>query len=268
MTTSGYGYRHALLYSFFSKSFYRDVAYQWRGTGFSYLLVLMLLLGVAMVYVADQRLTLFQRHQLTHLLEQMPTVIIRSGQVSIDRVEPYYLNTVSGDPFLVVDTTGQYQTLESSRYPMLLTRNELIMKKDLNSEQHYSIPEDANIIIDRAMVETTLANYSVSILCIAYFVIVLSIFFYRIMQTLLYSLPGLVFNKLFSTQLSYLAILRLVAVALTPAVLIDALCYFLFEHYRLGIGLYGLLALLYLSYGVYACRHQNHNTEGIIKKVL
>ncbi|HEV8375196.1 MAG TPA: DUF1189 family protein, partial [Candidatus Polarisedimenticolia bacterium] len=97
-----YGIFHPLALSFFSRSLYRDVAENWRGTGFLYLLLLLALCWIPPI-VKFHRMTSGVLLTLgPAVLEQVPTVRIRGGEASIQEPQPYSVTVPGSDTPLLV----------------------------------------------------------------------------------------------------------------------------------------------------------------------
>jgi hypothetical protein len=67
--------------SFFSLTFYRDVAQRWRGLSLTYLLVLLAISWLPNILRLNQSLETFRTATLPPLLEQVPKLEIVNGEI-------------------------------------------------------------------------------------------------------------------------------------------------------------------------------------------
>ncbi|HZK81445.1 MAG TPA: DUF1189 family protein, partial [Humisphaera sp.] len=101
-----YGAISALLLSFFSADFYRDVGRRWRGIGFWYLVWLMFITAIPIAVKAHIGFSKFARTDAQKMISTFPSLMITKGIVTSDP-DPYlWAEPSSGSVFLYVDTTG------------------------------------------------------------------------------------------------------------------------------------------------------------------
>lgn len=218
-----YGIFHPLALSFYSSSLYRDVAEHWTGTGFLYLLLLLALCWIPPI-VKFHRTTSGVLDTLgPAVLQQVPTVTIKSGEVSIQEPQPYSVIVPGSDtPLLVIDTTGA-STPENTQAFLLLTRNQLAVRKNPHETRLYNLAGVQDLTLDRAAAERVLGFCKRYLAFFSYPVALLGSYVYRILQALIYAAIGLLFASLLKAPLEFPELLRLACVAMTPAVLADTL---------------------------------------------
>src|ERR1700722_6900392 len=90
----------APFYSFWSKSFYLDVAKNWHGLAYGYLFALICFTWIFMAVKKQMDLTYIADHDLYPIVEQVPKITIDKGIVSIDKPSPLTLKNVNGVPAL------------------------------------------------------------------------------------------------------------------------------------------------------------------------
>lgn len=215
-----YSIFHPLVLSFFSKSLYRDVAKHWRGTGLLY-------------------------------LAQIPAVTISNGQVSTDATMPYFIkDPKTGANIAIIDTTGQYKTLEDTDAKLLLTKSKLIFSKSATETQTYDLSGVQSFYVDRARVEGWLGIVGSWFGPALYPLAVLFSFIFRAIQMLIYALVGMLFVQILHANLSFKTLMRLAAISITPVLVLDLLLGLLAVHipgwWLLGI----VIALGYLFLAV------------------
>jgi len=240
--------------SFYSKKLYRDVGQNWRGVGFTYLLFLLALVWIPVIYLWGVMFSEFKTVVYPKIIEKVPEVQIKDGEVVLNKPMPYVISDEdTKKPFVVVDTTGKTTTLKEAGSKILITKNQVIMQKDQNQVETYTIPSNLNFAINQTILSKLLDDVAFWLLVLAYPVLVLLSFIYRIVQTLIYGAIGtLIFNKMIKAPLDYQAIVRLSVIAITPAVIISTISCLLFISFPFQWTLYFLLSILYLIYGIRA----------------
>lgn len=126
-----YRYWQALYHSFFNNRLYVDVGKRWRGFGIAYLLFLMFVVTLPF----SMRVTLdfknFFMEDLVLPLEQLPTLYIQNGLVSLDKPMPYIIKNKANKVVAIVDTTGAVNTINQTAYPdlnILITKDRLFYR--------------------------------------------------------------------------------------------------------------------------------------------
>jgi len=235
-----YSFFHAPVLAFFSKSFYQDVGQHWRGTGLAYLLIILALLWIPTMIKMQFGIARFVDTESKKFTEQIPAITINHGKVSTDVQTPYFIKDPdSGTPFAIIDTTGQYKTLDDAPAKvLLLTESKLIIRNERETRS-IDLATVENFYLDRAKVEGWLASLKVWFVPVAYPVVLLSSFVFRTIQVLIYALIGLLFTHLLQTSLNYKTLMRLAAIAITPVLVLDLILEFLPIH----IPLWSLLGL-------------------------
>jgi hypothetical protein len=238
-----YTYFHGLILSFFSKSFYQDVAANWKGIGYLYMAVMLTLLWIPTVIKVQRELSSFVNKDSVAITKQIPPIKIRNGVVSTDVPQPYFItNPEDGTPIVIIDTTGKYKTLEDTPARMLVTKNTVVAKSNTDT-RIYDLATVQSFDIDQARVDGWLAMGKQWFLAVFYPLAVLFSFIFRAIQILVYALIGLAFATMLHVKLDYKTLMRLAAVAITPVLVIDLLMEFspvkipLWSILGIGVGL-------------------------------
>lgn len=222
-----YTYFHGLILSFFSKAFYRDVGLNWAGTGLLYIAVILALLWIPTVIKMQREFAHFVDNDAPAMTKQIPAVTIKNGVLSTDVQTPYFIkNPDDGTPLAVIDTTGQYTSLDETPATVLVTKNKVIAK-NRNETRIYDLSTVESFEIDRARVEGWLGTAKQWLIPVLYPLAVLFAFIFRAVQILIYALIGLAFASMLHTSLNYKTLMRLAAVAITPVLVLDLLLEFL-----------------------------------------
>jgi len=219
-----YGISRPLLLSFFSRSLYRDVGRNWKGIGFLYLLVLLALSWVLVTIHLHRMVSGLATVFSPLLLEQIPTLTITEGVVSIREPQPYTIRYPLTDaPVVIIDTTGQTRSLEGTPAKALVTRNQVYVRKSDAETRVYDLSNIRHFVLDRERVEQWIRVFRRWFAVVVYPFALAFSYAYRVVQALFYAAIGLGFARLLKVDLRYPALLRLSAVSVTPAVAVDTL---------------------------------------------
>src|SRR4030095_1761852 len=100
-----YSIFHPLVLSFFSKSLYRDVAKNWRGTGLLYLLLILALLWIPSIIKGHLGFTSWGDNDAKGLTQQIPATTITNGHASTNVAQPYFIkDPKTGETLALIDT--------------------------------------------------------------------------------------------------------------------------------------------------------------------
>ena len=248
-----YGLRHAFVRSFYSRSFYRDVADHWRGLAFVHLLLVMLL--SAFVYSLHFRglMARFVAEEAPAIVEQVPAIRIENGRVRVDVAEPYTIRHPASDTVLaVIDTTGEITSLAQTDAALLLTADRLAARLDADQSRILDLRSIESLRVDRDIVSQWLLNFLDWFPFILFPLALGFAFLLRYAQALLYGGIGLALSALHKAALPYGALVSMAVMAMTPFLLLDVLLVLLDATLPLW-GLFGfIMPLGYLIFGIRA----------------
>ncbi len=259
----------ALWLSFFSRSLYQSVARQWQGIGSLYLLIVSALVVMPItMQIRDGYLT-FIENELPLYLDDLPELTIQNGQASTPEDHPYIINDKgTTDPFIVVDTTGQYTDLDQTSAAVLITADRISIRKNDVSTQSYSFSELGDMTIDRSAIETFMATTGKFIMPFAYIVLIAISWFWRFTQAMGYALIAGWLAKRQGVTMRYNSFVRVCAVALTPAMLLDMAIGLLNLPLPFAGALFVVLEVMYVRFAIQSiCQlppDQRNNDEGSI----
>ena len=253
-----FNYIDALWQSFFSPLLYVDVAKRWRGVGFVYLLLIVVISWAPDLAKLHIDLQAWRGEAGEAYIRQIPAITITKGVASADVETPCFIKDPKDGKVLgIIDFTGQYTSLENTSAVVLLNRKEVTSKQSGNEVRTYSLSGVEHFSIDQNRVRRWVQLFLTwFVVFIAPWVIVFT-FAFRIVQALVYGAVGMAFANSFRVKLTYSALLRLTCVALTPVVFITTAAEFLPLHYpfpRFWAWMFHVaLALFYLGFAVKAC---------------
>ena len=220
--------RHGLMetpiLAFFSKDLYRDVAENWKGIGLPYLLFVLALCWIPFTLSAHIGINRFVEQQGPAVIEQIPTITISQGQVSIAAEVPYFIkDPKKGTPLAILDPGGTIESLDNSTAMLLLTRTKLMFKKDKRETRVYDLSSVKQFTLTREDAQKWLTVVAKWLMIALFPLIVAFSLIYRLLQALLYGWIGSTFAKNLNAPLPYKTLVRLAIVAVTPAILLDTL---------------------------------------------
>ena len=215
---------HPLYMSFFSRSLYRDVGQNWKGVSFLYLLLLLAICWIPIMFKMHSAVSAYVADEVPKIVKQVPVITISNGEVSIDDDMPYIIvEPEKDDPFIIIDTTGEYYSLDNTPARVLITRTELIMKKSPSETRIFDLSEIEYLKIDRQTVYGWVETFRDWFAFLLYPFLVVASYIYRIAQVLLYAAIGLIIAKNLEVALDYQSLISLAIVADTPAIIVNAL---------------------------------------------
>src|SRR5437762_1391096 len=99
----------------FSGELSRDIARRWRGIGFWFVVLQLLITWLVVLIVWQRGFNRFVQNDMPKISDQIPPVTIKDGVASSPVTQPYEIkDPESGKPFVVIDTTGQINSLDRS----------------------------------------------------------------------------------------------------------------------------------------------------------
>ena len=258
----------ALWLSFFSRQLYQSVARQWRGIGSLYLLILsaLVVLPVTMEIRADY--LAFVENDLPLYLDELPELTIQNGTASTPEDRPYIINEKgTTDPFIVVDTSGKITDLEQTSPPVLITADRLYIRKSDVETRSFDFSTFPDMTIDRSLIERFMATTSKFVPPFTYLILVTFAWSWRITQAMVYALLAGWIARKQGFSMRYPSFVRISAVALTPAILIDMLLGILGLPLPFANVLFMVLEVMYLRFAIQSISQlptDKHDDEGSI----
>ena len=217
-----YSILRALPLSFFSRDLYRDVAENWRGAGLTYLLILVALPTALLLIRVQSGLLQWAHGDGLQVVNQIPPIQIEHGVVRVDRPMPVIIKEPGKDVALaIIDTSGSITSLEGSEARVLLTRNLLYLRKSDTETRVFDLSRVESFSMDRDRAVSWLGGLVIWLAVFLAPFILFGLYVFRLMQQLIGSVIGLLVARLSPATLDFRARMRLVAVALTPALLAE-----------------------------------------------
>jgi len=213
---------HPLFMSFYSKNFYRDVAQNWKNYAFLYLLFLLALCSVVKTVKIHYSISDFLTEHAPAFISQFPAVTFSNGKASTDQHEPYFIkDPKSGEDIIIIDTTGQINSLNDTRAVLLLTETKLIIKKSDRETQAFDLSEVEDFRFDKDVVYGWLRIAQKWLAVVFFPFLVLGSFVYRLVQVLIYGIIGILFASILKTDIEFQSLISITIMAITPVVILD-----------------------------------------------
>lgn len=258
---SRYSHITAIPLSLFSRSLYQDVAQNWRGIGLRYLLLLTLLTCIPLSYVMNKAAVRFIDEKMPGLVMQIPAITITDGILSTEKKQPYFIkDPASGKLLAIIDTSGHYRTAENTQALVVISENQLSYRTTEQQLASHSLKNlTENYHIDQAVINqklTFIKQYFWVIFSVASTVLYFIIHFF---QTVLCTLAGLVIANAQKVIMNFSQLMRLAAVAITPALIISALFAIIGFNFPYQGMVKVLIAIIYMYFAVSANTQYRRN---------
>jgi hypothetical protein len=244
--------------SFYSKSLYQDVGKNWKGISFVYLLLLLALCWIPGMVQLHSDFSDYVTNTAPYIVEQFPPVTISNGEVSIDKREPYFIKDPEYGAVMIIDTTGQFTSLNNTEARALLMKTKFIIRESALETRIFDLSQVNDLFIDQSLINSWLEVLRNWLAIVIYPFAVLFSFVYRVIQALIYAAIGVLMAKMLRATLSFQSLMSLAIVAITPAVLLGTILNYMYMGGQFWNVLSFIISMGLLFYAVKA------NAEGEI----
>lgn len=220
-----YGVFHGLVLSLFSSSFYRDVARNWGGIGFVYLLLLLTVTWIPVLAFWQQQLQGFINTKLADTIKEFPNFTIKNGKVSSEVDQPYTVNDPkTGKAVFVLDTTGKIDSLDKTPATILITETKLFIRDDAGRVQTHDLGQIPEFEFTPEWLQGLLGAMANWFGVAAFpFVMVGSVI--RALFVMLFAaIVGLIFKAAVNPEITFSSLMRLAAMGITLPTYVDTAC--------------------------------------------
>ncbi len=247
-----FSFTDPLYMAFYAKEIYRDAVQFWRGAGLLYLLSLVALCTIPGMVKLHSQINAFVADEAPAYVKQLPAITIAQGMLSVPENRPYFVqDSATGEQVLIIDTSGQFQTLDQAKTKALVTKNHIVIQ---TGAEPVKIPlsqledatfdnRDIHVLLDAAAEWFSIAFYPVA-LAMNYV--------YRLLQVLLYLFVAIAYARMLKIALPFGAAMRLTTIALTPMIIAHTLLTFFDQQMPFSWGITFGLAIGYVFFGVRA----------------
>jgi hypothetical protein len=244
---------HIPALSFFSKALYRDMGLRWKGTAFGYLLALLAICWIPTMVKLQHGLAEFVRTTAPKIVSQIPRLDLVHGVVSTEEPRPYFIqDPATGKNVAIIDTTGSISSLTGTDADFLVIQKKIIYRVSPVDTRNIDLGQIEKFSLDQAKINGWLSLMAAYLALAVYPFMVLGSYLFRIVQALVYAAIGLLLAFLCKGQISYLALIRLAVVAVTPSIIVRTLIGITQIQVPYAGLLFFALAMAYLFFGVKA----------------
>lgn len=248
-----HGMFSALVLSFFSPGLYRDVARRWRGFGFWYLVLLMLLTAIPGAIKAHHSFRQWAHDDAAVAVQTFPDITITNGKVSTAEQEPYlWRDPKTGQVLLYVDTTDAFDLPEGQNALVRLGKSSIISKQADGSTKTNDLSPIQSFHVDKNRVQGWLDGFTPVAGPVFFGFLFVFPVIGHLIQILIYGVIGLVICLMFNAMLSYGALMRLAAVAITPAIILHTALSMAGVHLPWPGTIYFAIEMAFLAFAVKA----------------
>lgn len=235
------------VYALFSLDFYRRVQRSSLSLGFLYLLYLSAILSILFFWL----FFIYAVPQADRFVEwvkaKMPVLTWAEEGLRMDRPSPYVMEHPEFGPLVVFDTTKDDIDLEElKKVPVFVSSRKVYAHQQGGEVRIYDLKElmrqvdpKTGVKIDAAMIDAFYHSIKGPLIFFLFLFFFPSIFIWKLLAGLLYSLLGCVINLFRGKRLSYGAVLNVTFFALTPVSFIEVLQLALPSLGRVPFGIIG-----------------------------
>lgn len=247
----------AVYLSLFSKDLYRDVARNWKGISFLYLFLLVtvswLLISIRFYMVLDEVI----KGPVAKVIEQLPAVTIKDGQFTMDKPSPYELKfqpNNAGSPMVLAVFDSRTDDIKGHEdAPFLVTKHYFLVQNKEGKAQQIEMKSFGDVEYTRASYAAIADMIKVWVPILMFSVFGPISFIICAVMALIIAAIGMAVAGMVNVKLTYGELVRIAAVAFTPAVILDTvLKVFLVPQSLIWFILGFALPLGYTIFGVMA----------------
>lgn len=223
-----YSIWRAIPHSFAFGDLYRDVAKNWKGTGFLYIFLILVFLCVPRAIRFHSDMSQGIAEGLPKFMETIPDFELKNGQLSVNVKQPFYYPDPK-EPVFVIDTTGKITSLSQVKWAEKTDSVILMTKTQMMTQRvRFGVPEEETADLSK------IANYDLNKDSlrhfaefmgrwsgwIAYPFLLWGLFLYNMVAMAFYGLIGWILSKSMNVTLDYVGAMRLAAVSHTPSLVL------------------------------------------------
>lgn len=251
----------ALWGAFYSRDLYRQAAFEWKGIGALYLLLLLAICWVPTAGRIGSSARDADSQDTMQVVRQLPTVIIEGGVMRSDppgrRAIPIESDSESGtDLLIVIDDSIERVPDDITEEALVLTKHEAGMIRPSRSERRiWRLPPTLTMTVTQDDVLRWLRTFAAALAPVVYVSAVIGSLIFRLVQALVYGSIATWMARRRGLALELSAGMRIAVLAVTPVVFLQTAlgivsmvpAWYIWWPIAIGI------AIGYVDYGVRAC---------------
>lgn len=237
--------------AFYSCSFYGEVAHTWKGAALGYLSALVLIASLVTSVQAHVSFADFKK-TTPQFINQMPDITIQNGKLRTPERRPYAVYEANAkEPVILIDTTYEGIPLDKP-WQMFASESLFVARKSNGTLRAFELSRIKSLTLDQAFWEKWLNVLSGTVGGIVFPFIFAGFLIGRLFQIFLISLVSFLALKIGKSRLTYAAVFRVTAVAMTAAVFFDLARQFVGPVMPFGKWIGTFLAAGYVVFGLFS----------------
>lgn len=240
-----------LYLSFYSRHAYIRAVKEWTGLSFGYLFMVVLFSTIAIGIWVHVWVNIGVQQLEKMVLPQLPKLIFKDSVLTIDKPLPYTI-IINEEPFIRFAETDAQSADTNDFVPVIVGKTKWSQYAANGRVTQADFAQNLNTIIEPlgvAKYVTWIKTY----LGLTVGLILLPLHFtFVAVQTLILGLVGKLFASTMTYELNYPDLVRVSTVSVTPGIIVGTLLLVNNQFFGLWLGIYGIMALAYLFYGVYS----------------
>lgn len=240
-----------LYLSFYSRHAYIRAVKEWTGLSFGYLFMVVLFSTIAIGIWVHVWVNIGVQQLEKMVLPQLPKLIFKDSVLTIDKPLPYTI-IINEEPFIRFAETDAQSADTNDFVPVIVGKTKWSQYAANGRVTQADFAPNLNTIIEPlgvAKYVTWIKTY----LGLTVGLILLPLHFtFVAVQTLILGLVGKLFASTMTYELNYPDLVRVSTVSVTPGIIVGTLLLVNNQFFGLWLGIYGIMALAYLFYGVYS----------------
>jgi len=246
---------HPLWFSFTSRELYRDVAFNWKGYGLTYLALLVFMPVFVMLTVMQVGIAGYLGEHGDSIVKQFPNLTIKDGVASVEADEPVVIKIPDMEgggetTLMVIDTSGRDDWLDKTDAIFMLTKTKLYAKKNESETRVYSLSEFGDMTLGKEEVKFAVGFLKYYVAPVLFPVLMTFSFVYYAFVMLAYGAIGMTFFRMWKAAPQFAVSMRLAVVAATPATLIDVAFTIMGVKFPYWLLIKYIIMLIYLNIAV------------------
>jgi hypothetical protein len=214
-------YFRALLLSFYSASFYREVLRDWRGAGIGYLLVISFLLQFPVSAKYAWETYEWNLNERDAFLQQLPEMRFQGGELTTDVESPYEITGAGKGVTVILDPEDTIDVRELiASDALVFGRRELAVLDRRGRIRFIPYEKFGDFVVTSEKARQWVKLGSILTVPLLFLLTFCFFFLWRVLLSLVLAGVAHPFAKRISPPLRLADKMRLCAVALTPAVLV------------------------------------------------
>jgi len=248
-----YNIFQAIYMSFYSRDLYRDVARNWGGHVFLYLLFLLLLCWASMMVIYQPILNFGFRSMAEKIGPQIPPMTIKDGVVTTPENRPYFIKDPDkAETMAIIDTSGSYNNMDNvpDTTFFLMTKDTTYYRDQKGALRINKISPTLTLNVSPEKIQEVTKKYVSWLWVIILPFMVMMSFIYRIIQALFYGLIGKVFSIMSNIALTYGQTIKISIIAVTPAIILSTIFDWFNIDFHFEWIVFFAIAMIYLIFGI------------------